>query len=444
MKKRFLLLIFVFLLLAGCKPNDIDVSPVPDHDAGTAVEEQAGFSAYSGPILTLTLAESNDALTAERTLAMDISGKTKDDSGVPLVTISDKYTLTNTGDSDAAVTLMYPLSIDFHNNFGCYDPHVSIDGQISEAQYIFGDRLTGWTEDGLNPEHMHLPEQYEELLFDGTYFAKTLAELPDFGETVTVFTFTNCVAPSTLNAPKLGVSYDLKGVETPVLTYGFNGFEGDYYGKCTRDFSVKHGDLHMVIFYGDVPEDYEITFGDGGDDVPSDGFDFDFQITEMTVDQLLQTITADYVNGHMSKYSEISWLSEDALYHTMAMMYDDCFENGIPNVLRYEMFYSLDEVLSDVCGMERLVYLTFEVIIPTGESIEAIFNYDKAMSYNYYDTGDTDINGIDLFRTLGSNLEFTSQQAVLTGDEPESTTFEFDENHTADIIYEYYDLIIRK
>ena len=444
MKKRFLALTFVLLLLAGCKPNDIAVTEVTNYDVGTPVEEQAGFTAYSGPILPLTLAEPNTELTAERTLTMNISGKTKGDSSIPLVTVTDSYTLTNTSDTEATITLMYPLAIDFHNNYGCYDPTVSIDGQATETRYVFGDRLSGWTQDGLNPEQLYLPEQYEALLFDGTYFAEALTKLPVFEETVTVFTFTNCLAPSDLNAPKLGVSYDLRGVETPVLTYGFNSFEGDYYGQCTREFSVKHGDLHMVIFYGDAPEDYEITFGDGGDSAPSDGFDYDFQISEMTVDQLLQTITADYVNGHMSKHSGISWLSEDALYQTMVMMYDDCFENGIPNVLRYEMFYSLDEVLSDVCGMNRLVFLTSEVTIPAGETIEAVFNYDKAMSYNYYGTGDTDINGIDLFRTLGSNLEFISQQAVLIGTEPESTTFEFDENHAADIINEYYDLIIRK
>ena len=444
MKKRFLALVFVFLLLSGCKPDDVAVTEAVTYDAGTAVDEQEGFTAYSGPILPLTLAESADTVTAQRTLALDISGKSKGDSSIPLVTIEDSYTLTNTGDSDAQVTLMCPLAIDFHNNYGCYDPSVTIDGRSPEADYVFGNRLAGWTEDGLNPERLYLPEQYDELLHDDSYFAEALADIPVFDEAVTVFTFTNCEAPEDLNAPKLGISYDLQGVETPVLTYGFNSFEGDYYGACTREFSIKHNELHMVIFFGEAPVNYEVTFGDGGNSVPSDGFDYDLQITEMTVDRLLQIITADYVNGHMSRYSGISWLSEDALYRTMVMMYDDCFENGIPSVLRYEMFYSLDEVLSDVCGMERLVYLTSEVTIPAGESIEAVFSYDKAMSYNYYDTGDTEINGIDLFRTLGSNLQFTSQQAVLTGVEPESTNFEFGENHTADIADEYYELIIRK
>ncbi len=448
MKKKLFATIMILSLLSGCGRSHYagtDDSPVvADGTDGSSITEAAdGFSAYSGPILPLTTAGDTPGISATRVLELGESDIDSDAS--PLISISDSYTLTNTGSTDAQVTLMYPMVTDFMNSLACLDPSATLDGHYLETGLIFGDGLSAWSADQLNIQRFTSFDEYASALAEDSYLATALSDLPELGDNVTVFAFTDCSAPDGINAPTLGISYDLKGVETPVLTYGFNGFEGDYYGSCTRDFFIRDDTpIHLLIFFGDAPEEYELTFGDGGSSADPGGFDYKLDIYQTSFSALLETIVSDYCVSHMARYYGTGLVSPEALYSAAAMMYSRCFDGGIPVIVRYEMFYSLDELLSDVCSIARVAYMTADISIPAGQSVDLTFSYDRSMSYNYYGTGDTEVYGIDLFKSLGSSLDFSWQTITLAGITPESSTFEFGPDGQASITDEHYKLILRR
>ena len=88
----------------------------------------------------------------------------------------------------------------------------------------------------------------------------------------------------------------------------------------------------------------------------------------------------------------------------------------------------LEDIFSSVNHNGRIIYLSFDVNIPAGESIivEATMLKDASIDYIGDDEGK---DGYDMATTLGSNLTFTEQTASISGyDEIEiiSQNFGFD------------------
>ena len=75
----------------------------------------------------------------------------------------------------------------------------------------------------------------------------------------------------------------------------------------------------------------------------------------------------------------------------------------------------LEEVASDVRGIDRVCWLAADVTVPAGGSVTLTASMAKAGSYDFYcvDRGNQGLYGYDLVTALGSCLPCTDQQATL-------------------------------
>ena len=85
---------------------------------------------------------------------------------------------------------------------------------------------------------------------------------------------------------------------------------------------------------------------------------------------------------------------------------------GTTPVERYDTGM-LEDIFSAVYTNNRVIYLSFEVTIPAGESItvEAVMTKDASIDYI---GNDKDKDGYDMATKLGSNLTFTQQTASIS------------------------------
>ncbi len=75
---------------------------------------------------------------------------------------------------------------------------------------------------------------------------------------------------------------------------------------------------------------------------------------------------------------------------------------------------NLTDLGSQVLTGDRVCYLEASVTVPAGGSLTLTASLTKAASHDYAGGGgETGLRGYDLVTTLGSNLRFTRQQAVI-------------------------------
>ena len=82
---------------------------------------------------------------------------------------------------------------------------------------------------------------------------------------------------------------------------------------------------------------------------------------------------------------------------------------------RYE-FGMLEDIINETAYHNRILYLSFEVTVPAGGSVEAGIRQFKPASFDFHCSGSENVgvDGYDMVTMLGSNLAFTGQTASVS------------------------------
>lgn len=150
------------------------------------------FQSYAGPVLPMTLREENENITAQRAITLDFAPwipvwdeelelERYDDH----ILVTDAYTLTNHGETDQDITLLYPFVTSLHS---LELPVLTVDGSEVETDLYLGSYagafegggglLEGEEGGSINLDAPESWENYRDLLSDGSYLARALGTAP--------------------------------------------------------------------------------------------------------------------------------------------------------------------------------------------------------------------------------------------------------------------------
>ncbi|MCI8422765.1 MAG: hypothetical protein HFF50_04420 [Lawsonibacter sp.] len=431
----------------------------PGEDEGTA------FQSYAGPVLPLTLGQADSEITAQREITLDfapwikrwrsnedeansredVSPETRQEileqynewfpeggrwQSSTDIQVTDAYTLTNTSKEEKTVSVLYPF-VSSLSRMDSRLPVLSADGQPLETglrtgQYAGGWRGT-WAGDLLldadfgSIDRLYLDSwaDYRNLLADGAYLETALEDSPDFsGIPVVVYEFSHIWGPEKGDFPNptLRSSFSLDYTKTNVLTYGFNGGSFDQErGWMGREFSIPQpgepddGEGRYLIVLG---EDIGAITAQGYE---TGGWDNDRKIEAGTTIQRYETSLEEILRTVFQRcYDRQEGLEGDfELY--FGLMKDELLLCGgllADPVSRYEKG-GLE--YQDSGQLDRVFYLESSVTLPAGGSVTLTAELTKEASFDFgcAKTGNTGVYGCDLATSLGSNLTFTRQTAVL-------------------------------
>ena len=436
---------------------------------GSGSDGSSEFMSYEGPVFPLTLMEENEGITAERKLTLDFAlwepvwvsnemqleeargyGATEEelaeyvedlarwypeggyyDKGTDLQ-VRDEYVLTNSTDTEQLVEILYPYVSDLkqyrEKKPALYVEETQVDCEISPGGYAGGFRGAGGEDDGrlLNLDQPTNWEDFKSLLADGSYQTAAFGPGVDLsGQKAVVYKFTDAWGPEKsdfIPNPSIRVSFDLDYSKTNVLSYGFHsgsfdpesGWMGRGY-SIPEEFRWNYDHPRYLVIVGEDVENMETAFyATGGWDpeleveggVTIDRYETDLATALRDIAVLLfeGDLRGEYgsmVQGDFELYYElmVDWLTSYGLLSGKA-------------VERYD-YGMLGE--TDFSVVERVFYAKAEVVIPAQSSINVTALSTKHASFDYACThsDNVGVSGYDAVTTLGSNLNFTAQSAVL-------------------------------
>ena len=445
--------------------------------AGGAGGAEGGstFMSYAGPVFPLTALESSDGVTAQRDVKLDFApwaaawvsneeelAKRDDLSGEQLarlaadlaelypeggryersnsILVTDSYTLTNTTESDVALTLLYPFASSL-NDLEQALPTLTVDGAQAETRLHIGSYSGGFqpaygseSQEQLNLLQLDSWEQYKALLEDGAYLERALGEFPDFtGIPVTVYRFTNPWGEpgesTDVPNPTLRVEFSLDYSQTIVLSYGFHAGSYDQEGGAMGlafsipqpgERSYEQAEPYYLIVLGEDITGLETSaYVTGGWDTRErlDDFGVTMERYETDLDTILRQVAGLIFDQRFPAYSADAAGSLDfetfyGLYCDYLLSYGPLAPDG--GIARYDNGW-LESL--DVLAVDRVNYVEATVTIPAGESVTVTAVLEKQPSFDYYcaHTENQGVYGYDLVTRLGSTLTFTGQTATLEG-----------------------------
>ena len=434
------LVIGCFTILPHYMPDD----ETPSQSAGGGHEEGMVFMSYAGPVFPLTLMESNTNLEANRNINFDFTTYQTDREDIEVrgnngggVIVTDKYQLTNTSTNDVTVTAVYPFAGNFQTmkwpvitlngnevqwnlNAGTYSGDFMGAAGNDKTSSLNLDNITSWTE-------------YAELLEDGSYFADAFTEPESLDQPVIVYKLGDLTdGAGDYEAATLCMSYKYNPEKTSIMTWGFNGggIRADT-GDEFRDFFIRDGrrkedeNVKFFIVIGDDIESYELQGYLDGSCTPGEEID-DASATvtreEMTLGEMLReiaeiryaAISANEYDGDANRYLD-KQISLDMYYQAMVKHFATYGPLGTDPKERYA-FGMLTDIISEVAYHDRILYLSFEVTIPAGSSVEVNVEQFKYASFDFDCSGSENagIDGYDMVTSLGSNIAFTGQSASIS------------------------------
>lgn len=403
---------------------------------GAAGEEGAVFQSYAGPVLPLTLREETEAVTAERTVtwdfapwekvwisneeAADQSGLTGPDRQELLadlsetwpeggryesstdVQVTDAYTLTNATSEDQLLTLRYPFTASLRT-LEEETPVLTAGGETLDTTLTVGQ----------SGEYLSSWEDCENLLSQGTVGETDLSTMA-----VTVYRFTDPYGPEESDEapnPSLQVRFSLDYDATAVLRFGFEGGSYDREaGEMCQSFSIpqpgekSYRQERVLIVLGEDVEDLSVTgtVSGGADSAPLDG-------CGVTVERYESDLSAVLKELEEPLWEALSGSGDRALFfRCLSQTLKEDLET--PGWTWQQGAVNLTDLGSQVLTGDRVCYLEDSVTVPAGGSLTLTASLTKAASHDYAGGGgETGLRGYDLVTTLGSNLRFTRQQAVI-------------------------------
>lgn len=417
---------------------------------GGGSEDALRYMHYVGPVLPLTAPDGAEGIAAARSVDYDFSPyrtelRTFESGGKQLsydaskreAVVTDRYVLTNEGDADRTLTLLYGAPLRFNDALACL-PEITVDGAPAEttlhaAPYsgCFANARGERDEtERLNLEEIRSWSGYAELLADGTYQAAAFEAPPALDFPVIVYRVDAYeVAPTDAVNPTLQLSFTVDTEKTRVLTYGSNGGSDDEEtGYCTRHVGAlrdaRTRPMYLIVCGEDVTDCALQGYRDGGTN-PGEEIDVQAKLTryETTMDAVLRMVVDEHFDTDGSSRSR-SYLYGSGGEATVAaaasreLLYDAAADfltrfgvfSGDP-ASRYQ-FGMLEDVF-ETYAMQRIVYQSFSVTVPAHQSVTVTAAMRKGASYDFTGAGQKS-DGYDLATQLGSTLRFTAQTASVS------------------------------
>ena len=419
------------------------------------------FMSYGGPVFPMTLLEEDGEITSDRHITYNISADTEK------AVVTDAYTLTNTSSEDKTVTAVYP----FNGNLTDLEvliPTVTVDGGAVSGE-IFAGTYSGSfqgalgdpnSDPGMNLKYVTSWEEYKEVLADGTYMKNAFGEMRDLDQKVTVYKFTDHKWNEKYESSALAISFEYDSEKTSIYTVNINGRssrDGNaVYDYFTRSAAIHELDVYLIVFGEDI-KDYTIQgYKDGSCDRGKeiDGVSATITRYETELRNVVREIVQKDASGLLYEDGRETYSIPTELYYRavcgLMYQYGPFAEE---TVWRYGDG-RLDDIIYEARTHDRVFYLSFDVTIPAGESIDISARLTKEASFDF-DCGGSEgsgLRGYDMVTELGSNLNYTEQKATVvdTGKfEIVRDNFGFDlekgiDTVTLDTATEHYYMEVRK
>ena len=235
-------------------------------------------------------------------------------------------------------------------------------------------------------------------------------------------------------SPTLSFDFYIDYDKTYVFSYGTNGASWDYEsGYCSRRKGAieyrpnvaperQHPDDGYIILMGEDLEEYTLQgYQDGGCDPGEELDDLGCTITryESTLGEVLADLMPEYLGEMIDQLDAERFgvkppegIPSIELYLGLAAeLLESYGQIGTTPVERYDTGM-LEDIFSAVYTNGRVIYFSFEVTIPAGESITVVAGQPKDASMDYVGN-DKGKDGFDMATRLGSNLTFTEQTASI-------------------------------
>lgn len=430
----------IFSIGRNAKPGDTAGSGSGGHESGSV------FMSYAGPVFPLSILNDVAGIIAVRNIDFDFAAyETKmkyyevdgeqtgyqDYKTESLVT--DSYLLSNTTDEDIVLTASYPFVGTFSNGYK-WMPTISVDDSIIETR-LYAGRFSGgfYSAHSLNTDKIDRSNiksagewtDFQALLEDGSYIADAYAGYPQMNQKVTVYKLSNIAydgLDETATNPTLGMEFKVTSSDTHILSYGSTGGRRDRetgeFQQCyhipkenERDYGM---DRYLIVLGEDITGLEVQGYRDGGCEEGEEikGVTADVECFETTLGEIIWKLLIEERELSYFDEEQIDIASDEILFGSIAeLMYDyGLLSDNVAE--RYE-WGSLEDMWTETYNMQRVMYVSFDVVIPANESVRVNASMRKDASFDFVGEG-TDRNGYDLVTRLGSKLEFSKQTASVS------------------------------
>ena len=424
-------------------------------NAGSGADDDLNYMYYVGPVLPLTVQGESTGITATRNVDYNFSGyytyqESYEDSKGETVYydrydnkayVTDSYILTNESDKDQTVTLLYPHIGNMRE--WEYYPSITVNGNavtttMHPGPYSGGfEGAWGSNEEGtVNVKQLDCFEGYQALLGTDAYQNAAFDAFPVLDQPVYVYRLHDYVYSETKEDvnPTLCLSYHIDYGNTAVMSYGMNGASwnretGDGYRSVSSieyrpnvDPEFQYPDDAYVIVIGNDLDSYNLQgYMDGGCDPGEELNDVSCTVTkyETTLGEVMSFLLDDYLGDMLRQMDSLTSGNVSADQMPLKELYlglsaELLYTYGMIGETPVERFDAgmLEDIFSGAMSYGRVIYFSFEVTIPAGESITVDATLLKDASIDYVGN-DKDKDGFDMATKLGSNLTFTEQTASI-------------------------------
>ena len=356
--------------------------------------------------------------------------------------VTDQYVLTNPTDTDITLSLTYPFAAKFSDSIDVM-PKITVDGSVTSADFIAGKFSGSFTpalgsnasEEQLNLDNISSWEGYKALLSNDVYFSEAQKEFPSLDIPIIVYEYSNLAYDGGDEAsnPTFAIHFKHDRSKTTISGWGWNGGswnrDGSGYYGCNRVYTPdgnerdKGATAYLIVIGEDIETPTVQGYRDGGCDKGDEieGITNDFKKYETTLEDFIVSVcfveydsTSDYIYGPADSEDDslLNLLTKDmALGYIAQLMYDDGILSG-DGIERYGTGW-LEDYVYDYPQMSRVMYLTFNVTIPAGDSITVDATMVKEASMDFVGKN-KHRNGYDMVTTLASPFTFTKQIASLS------------------------------
>lgn len=428
---------------------------------GGSGNEGTSYMSYAGPVFPLSSTSDVDGIEVTRHTNWDFSPYKSNliteqmhpdipentetytyDKYETASIVTDKYVLRNPTDTDITLSLMYPFAAKFSDSIDLM-VQVKVNGTLTSTNFVAG-KYSGsygpaWgdekSEEQLNLDNISSWEGYKALLSDNGYFSDAQKEFPSLDIPITVYEYANLTYTGDKEDinPTFAVHFTYNPSKTTLSGWGWNaaGWKDSgigYYG-CSRVYIPGGNDIDKgaVVYLIVIGEDIESPtiqgYKDGGCDKGDEieGITYDAKKYKTTMKDFIIDVcfaefdsSSEYLYGTSDSEDStlLNLLTKDmALGYIAQLMYDDGILSG-DGIERYDGGW-LENYVYDFSRMSRVMYLTFDVTIPAGESIAIDATMIKEASIDYVGKN-THRNGYDMVTALASPFTFTKQTASIT------------------------------
>lgn len=430
--------------------------------AGGGVNREPGenYMSYSGPAFPLTALENTEGLEFERNINFDFSpyysyqesyenGESETvyyDAWKNASLISDNYIAKNTTDKDITFTAVYPFAGNISTALSKV-PQITVDGKEIETELKIGPYSGGFASavgekseaERLNLSSLESWYEYKALLENGEYLKDAFAENPKMDQPVKVYSFEiNYNIPMNefdeIDNPDVYINFNYDAEKTNVFFYGFNSMRwddekgwvkvGSYIPKSFNPDFENHP-IYIIVMGEDIDIiDIETTAGyiEKYDDerAETDTFGVTTEKYESTFGEVIYEIisSGNYESHYFDEEATVRSLISDEEYlgYVAEFMYAHGHLSEDP-AERYGRG-RLDDVISETGYVSRVLYVTFEVTVPAGETVEIETKTLRDASYDFVGGRyEEDMEGFDMVTKLGTNLRIVKQSASVSNTE---------------------------